>query len=143
MNHALALANAIVTAISLACMIAGRRAILRRDVVRHKRLMIAASICAAVFVVLFVIRFVRFGFTRFAGHGIARAIYSVAFYSHEPLAVVNVPLVLVALGLGLRGVHAVHKDVARYALPIWMYVAATGLLIYFFAYLLPFPSPSR
>jgi putative membrane protein len=137
MNHALALANAIVTAVSLGCMLAGRRAILRREVARHKRYMVAAATAGAAFVVLFVIRFVRYGFTRFAGHGLARAIYSVAFFSHEPLAVVNVPLVIVALAFGLRGAYSIHKEVARYALPIWIYVAATGILIYVFAYLLP------
>ena len=47
------------------------------------------------------------------------------------------PLVLVALVLGLRGSYSVHKDVARYALPIWIYVAATGVMIYILAYLLP------
>jgi putative membrane protein len=134
MNFALALANAVVTAISLACMIAGRRAIARRDVPRHKRLMITATAGAAVFVVLFVIRFVTYGFTPFQGSTVARAFYSVAFFSHEPLAVVNVPLVLVALGLALRGAYATHKEVARYALPIWIYVAATGILIFLFVY---------
>lgn len=135
MNHALALTNAIVTAISLGCMIAGRRAIKRRDVPRHKKLMIAATVAAAIFVIVFIIRFVRYGFTHFQGHGFARAIYSVAFFTHEPLAVVNVPLVLVALVLGLRGTYAVHKEVARYALPIWIYVATTGIFIYLFVYL--------
>lgn len=137
MNHALALTNALLTAGSLVCMIVGRRAIGRRDVRRHKRMMLAATLGGAGFVVVFVIRFVSFGFTRFEGHGVARVMYSVAFFSHEPLAVVNVPLVLVALGLGLRGAYPTHKEVARYALPIWIYVAATGILIYLFAYLLP------
>lgn len=135
MNHALALTNAILTACSLGCMLAGRRAILRRDVARHKRFMLAATVAGAAFVVVFVIRFVNYGFTRFHGDGVARALYSVAFYSHEPLAVVNVPLVLVALGFGLRRSYAIHKDVARYALPIWIYVAVTGILIYVFVYL--------
>jgi putative membrane protein len=137
MNHALALANAILTACSLGCMIAGRHAIARRDAQRHKRLMVAATVAAAAFVVLFVIRFVRYGFTRYEGHGIARGLYSAAFFSHEPLAVINVPLVLVAIVLGLRGAYSIHKEVARYAFPIWIYVAATGLLIYLFVYILP------
>jgi putative membrane protein len=140
MNHALALANAIATSISLVCMLAGRRAIARRDVTRHKRLMIAATLGGTLFVVLFVIRFVSFGFTQFQGHGVARGIYTAVLFSHEPLAVVNVPLVIVALGLGLRGSHPTHKEIARYALPIWIYVAATGIVIYLFAYFAPFAS---
>jgi putative membrane protein len=135
MNHVLALTNAILTAISLVCMVAGRRAIARRDVPRHRRLMVAATAAAAAFVVVFVVRFVTYGFTHFHGDGIARGIYSVAFYSHEPLAVVNVPLVLVALGLGLRRSFVIHKEVASYALPIWIYVAVTGIMIYLFVYL--------
>jgi putative membrane protein len=135
MNHALALTNAVVTTLALTCMIAGWRAIRRRDVRRHKQLMVLAAGLSAVFVAVFLLRFVEHGFTPFQGSGVLRGIYYFVFFSHEPLAVVNVPLVLVALGCGLFGAYAVHKEVARYALPIWIYVAVTGVLIYMLVYL--------
>jgi putative membrane protein len=134
MNHALALTNAILTTAALVCMIAGWRAIRRKDVRRHKRLMLSATVLSAAFVAVFVIRFVGHGFTKFQGSGVLRGIYNVVFFSHEPLAVINIPLVLVALGCGLFGAYAVHKEVARYALPIWIYVAATGVMIYLLVY---------
>ena len=136
MNHALALTNALLTSTALACMIAGWRAIKRRDILRHKRLMLAATGASAAFVVVFVIRFVGHGFTPFQGHGVLRGIYYGVFFSHEPLAVINVPLVLVAVILGLKRMYAPHKEVAQYALPIWIYVATTGVLIYVLVYLI-------
>jgi putative membrane protein len=135
-NFALALTNAILTTIALVCMVAGRRAIKNKDVPRHKRLMVIATVASAAFVLVFVIRFAGHGFTPFQGHGVLRGIYSAIFFSHEPLAVVNVPLVLVALALGLKGSYSIHKEVAQYALPIWIYVATTGVLIFLFVYVL-------
>jgi putative membrane protein len=135
MNHGLALTNAVLTASALICMVSGWRAIRRKDVRRHKQLMIAATALSAAFVAVFLLRFVEHGFTPFQGSGVLRGIYYFVFFSHEPLAVVNVPLVLVALACGLLGAYAVHKEVARYALPIWIYVAATGVLIYVLVYL--------
>ena len=81
-------------------------------------------------------RFVRFGFSAFHGGGAWRALYFAVFFSHEPLAVVNVPLVVCALGLGLAGWHRAHREVARIALPIWLYVAATGVVLYLLLYAL-------
>jgi uncharacterized membrane protein YozB (DUF420 family)/CheY-like chemotaxis protein len=125
-NRALALTNAILTTVALVCMLAGWRTIKRKDVQRHKRLMLAATAASAAFVVVFVIRFVGHGFTPFHGTGVMRCIYYAVFFSHEPLAVVNVPLVIVTAILGLTGSYAAHKEVAQYALPIWIYVAVTG-----------------
>jgi putative membrane protein len=135
MNRALAAANALLTTASLVCMVAGWRAIRRREVVRHRSFMLAAAAFSAAFVVVFVIRFVRFGFTRFEGEGVWRGVYYAIFFSHEPLAVINVPLVVVSLILGLRGMVAAHREVAKIALPVWAYVAVTGVAIFAMLYL--------
>jgi uncharacterized membrane protein YozB (DUF420 family) len=135
-NHALALTNALLTSTALVCMLSGWRAIKRRDVARHKRLMLTAAGASAAFVAVFIVRFVSYGFTKFHGGAVAHGIYMFVFFSHEPLAVVNVPLVLVALALGLMGSYAAHKEVAQYALPIWVYVAATGVLVYLLVYVI-------
>ena len=92
---------------------------------------------STVFLGLFVLRFVKFGFAQFTHHGPLRWFYSVVFWSHEPLAVINVPLVLIALGLGLFKSHPAHKEVARIALPVWLYVACTGIALYLLLYVVP------
>ena len=96
---------------------------------------------SAVFLALFVLRFVKFGFTPFTHHGPLRWLYSVVFWTHEPLAVINVPLVLISLGLGLFKSHPAHKEVAKIALPVWLYVACTGVALYVLLYVVP-PSAS-
>jgi putative membrane protein len=135
LNELLALCDALLSAAAIAFMILGVRAIRRgRNVARHLRCMVAAFCCSALFLLIFGVRFVEFGFRPFGGHGAARVFYSVVFFTHEPLAVINVPLVVAALVLGARGSFATHREVARMAYPIWLYVAATGVLLYLLLY---------
>jgi putative membrane protein len=136
LNHALALVNATCTLVSLVCLVLGYRAIRRAQVERHERLMLGAFAASALFMVVFVIRFATFGFAPFTGTGVTRGIYLAVFLSHEPLAVVNVPLAIATLVLGLRRSVTAHREVARIALPVWVYVAVTGLVIYVMLYLL-------
>src|SRR5678816_1123039 len=92
--------------------------------------MLAATACGALFLVVFVVRFARFGFRPFGGRGAWRVAYLAVFFTHEPVAVVNVSLVLAAAILGLRRSDAAHREVARMAWPVWVFVALTGLLLY-------------
>ena len=136
LNQTLALVDAVFTFVTLVCLVYGYRAIRRKQVERHKRLMLTAFAASALFMAVFVSRFALFGFGKFTGTGAVRGIYLGVFLSHEPLAVVNVPLALAALVLGLRRSITAHREVARFALPIWLYVAVTGLLIYTMLYVL-------
>ncbi len=133
-NDALALANACSSTVAIVCMTLGFLAIRAKRVARHRAFMIGATAASALFMGLFVVRFVRFGFARFEGAGIVRGIYLAVFFSHEPLAVINIPLVACALVLGLRRSVRAHKEVARLALPIWLYVAVTGVMLYVLLY---------
>jgi putative membrane protein len=133
-NHALALANASLTTLAIVCMCAGYVAIRRRRVALHRNLMLVAAASGFVFLVLFVKRYVLFGPTAFRRTGFVHAVYYVVTYSHEPLAVINVPLVAVALILGLSGNYTGHREVARIALPVWLYVSVTGVIVYALLY---------
>jgi len=132
----LALANGVLSAATLVCLVAGYRAIRRRAITRHRNLMIAAFACSAAFLVLFTLRFVTFGFRPFAGTGAWRGVYYGLLFTHEPIAVISVPLGIVALGLGLARARA-HKEVARRTIVIWATSAATGALLYLLLYLVP------
>jgi putative membrane protein len=134
-NAALALVDALFTAASLACLLLGYRAVRRKQIERHRRFMLGAFGASAAFMIVFVIRFASFGFGAFHGSGVVRGVYLGVFLSHEPLAVINVPLAIAAVILGLRRSIAAHREVARIAFPIWVYVAITGLAIYALLYL--------
>jgi putative membrane protein len=134
LNDGLALADACLTAVAVACMLLGYHAIRRKRVARHRNFMLGAVAASTGFLAIFVFRFVRFGFHPFARSGVLRVVFDAVFFSHEPLAVVNVPLVLGAAALGLAGRVPTHREIARWALPIWIYVGVTGILIYFLLY---------
>jgi putative membrane protein len=136
LNRLLAFVDAAFTSVALVCLLLGYQAIRRRQIDRHKRLMLTAFFASALFLAVFVARFAMFGFAKFQGTGVARGVYLGIFLSHEPLAVVNIPLAIAALVLGLRGSFAAHREVARFAFPMWVYVATTGLLLYVMLYVL-------
>jgi len=126
----LAAGDAALSAVSLGFVLAAYRAIRRKDIPAHRRRMLVAVVASFGFLVLFVIRFATFGFAPFEGTGAARAAYLAVLFSHEPLAVVAVPLVLAAAILGLRGAVRSHREVAPLALWVWLFVLITGLVLY-------------
>lgn len=135
LNEELALLNATLTFVGVIFMSAGYLAIRRRQIRRHRACMLAAFATSLLFLVSFVARFVRFGAKPFHGEGAVRVFYYVIWFSHEPLAVVNVLLVLTALGFALRRKFETHRELARFALPIWLYVSVTGLVLFVLLYL--------
>jgi putative membrane protein len=128
----LAACDAALSSISLGFAIAGY--VRRKDTPRHKRYMLIATAASFAFLIVFVVRFATFGFARTAGEGASHVAFLVLLFTHEPLAVINIPLVVAALVLGLRGAVAAHREVAPMALWIWLYVLASGIAIYFVLY---------
>ncbi|MBK9036095.1 MAG: DUF420 domain-containing protein [Myxococcales bacterium] len=115
-------------------LIAGGVAIKRRALDFHKRAMLAAVTCSAVFLVSYVIRFATTGAHRYPGHGAAKTFYLALLGSHTLLAVVALPLVLRSLWLALKGRFDRHPKIARWAYPIWLYVSVTGVAVYVMLY---------
>ena len=132
----LAAADTLLAIASIALMLAGYRAIRARRIERHRAFMLGAAASSAAFMILFVTRFAWFGFHPFAGAGMWKGVYYGLLFLHEPLAVVNIPLVLVSLVLGLRRSSA-HPEVARPALVVWLTAASSGVLVYAMLYLWP------
>lgn len=92
--------------------------------------MIAAFACSCAFLTSYLWYHAHHGVTRFPGHGIVRPLYFALLGTHTALATVIVPLVLVTLYFALRARFARHKRIARWTLPIWLYVSVTGVLVY-------------
>ena len=74
------------------------------------------------------------GTTRFTGEGIARPIYFTILLTHTVLAAAIVPFVLVTLRRALRGKFELHKRLARWVFPVWVYVSISGVLVYLMLY---------
>ncbi|UCE85299.1 MAG: DUF420 domain-containing protein [Deltaproteobacteria bacterium] len=115
------------TAVSL---LAGFAAIRRGRRDLHPRLMLSAVLLGVVFLVSYVAQTWIEGHRRFPGDDWVRALFLAILASHTLLAVAVVPLILRAIHLASRQRFAEHRRIARVALPIWLYVAFTGVVIY-------------
>ena len=100
----------------------------------HKRCMIAALICSAAFLTSYVIYHANVGSRPFEGKGTIRVIYFAILITHVVLAVVIVPLVIMTATRGLRSQFDRHVRIARWTLPLWLYVSVTGVIVYLMLY---------
>ena len=93
-------------------------------------LMAAACAVSLVFLVSYLLYHARVGSVRFTGTGWTRPVYFTILISHTVLAVVIVPLVLRTVLLAWRERFAAHRGLARWTLPLWLYVSVTGVAVY-------------
>jgi uncharacterized membrane protein YozB (DUF420 family) len=100
----------------------------------HKRVMLAAVACSALFLVSYLTYHFHVGSVPFQGQGPIRAAYFTILISHTILAVAIVPLVLITVTHGLRERYDRHRRIARVTLPLWAYVSVTGVVIYWMLY---------
>lgn len=122
--------NAALNIVSISLIVAGYSYIRKQQIAQHRTCMVAATIVSAVFLVLYLTGFFLTGSTSFAGEGIARTLYLVFLSIHELLALLTLPLVIMTLMRGFRGEYGRHRRIARYTAPIWLYVMASGFIIY-------------
>jgi putative membrane protein len=106
----------------------------RKNIPAHKRCMITATIFAGLFLVVYVTRWAVLPPKFFQGEGTIRTLYFVNLIVHMILAIGIVPLVIITLRRALRGEYAKHKKIARITLPIWLYVAVSGWVVYWMLY---------
>lgn len=126
--------NAALNAASALLLAAAYHAIRRKEIARHRRLMLTAVATSALFLVSYVVYHAQVGSVRFQGLGAVRAVYFAILITHTILAVAIVPLVLRTLYLALKGRFAEHRRIARVTFPLWMYVSVTGVVIYVMLY---------
>jgi uncharacterized membrane protein YozB (DUF420 family) len=100
----------------------------------HRRAMLAAVACSAVFLASYLAYHAQVGSVRFARTGTIRTVYLTVLLTHTVLAAVILPLVLVTLRRALRGDFARHRRLARITLPLWAYVSVTGVVVYWMLY---------
>ena len=130
----LPLVNACLNATSAALLTAGYVFIRRRHVTAHKACMVSALLVSTLFLVSYVVYHSLAGSRPFEGQGWIRAVYFPLLVSHIVLAAAIVPLALVTVYRALQGSFARHVRIARWTLPIWLYVSVTGVLVYWMLY---------
>lgn len=107
----------------------------RKNIALHRNTMLTATGFAALFLVAYVTRWAVFGSKPFEGEGGWRLFYFVNLVPHVILAITVGPLALYLIYLALRARNfRQHRRIARITLPIWLYVAASGWLIYYLLY---------
>ena len=131
---ALPLLNACLNATSAALLSTGWIFIRRKRVTAHKTCMVSALAVSTLFLVSYVAYHALAGSRPFGGQGWIRLVYFPLLVSHIVLAAAIVPLALTTVYRALRGNFARHVRIARWTLPIWLYVSVTGVLVYWMLY---------
>lgn len=100
----------------------------------HRAVMIAAFCTSVLFLISYLTYHAQVGSVRFTKSGPIRTVYFAILLTHTILAVTIVPLVLVTLSRGLSKRFDRHRAIARWTLPLWMYVSVTGVIVYLMLY---------
>jgi len=121
-------------AIALICILTGFACIRagRRDL--HRRAMLAAVTSSGLFLATYLLYHFTAPIFVFRGGGLARSVYYTLLVSHVLLAVAVTPMIGLSLLRALKGDFAAHPRIARLTLPIWIYVSASGIVVYLLLY---------
>lgn len=126
--------NAILNGTSFALLSAGYGFIRKKQVTRHRICMGTAVVTSSIFLASYLYYHWHVGSVRFQGTGWVRPVYFTILLSHTLLAASLVVLVPITLARALRERFDRHRAIARWTLPIWMYVSVTGVVIYLMLY---------
>jgi putative membrane protein len=122
--------NAILNGTSAVFLLLAFRAVRRRDLATHARLVLVALGASALFLVSYIVYHSVHGDTPFQGQGPVRPVYFAVLISHVVLSAVALPLIFLSVFFSLSGRFPKHKKIARYTFPIWLYVSVTGVLVF-------------
>ena len=126
--------NATLNAVSAVLLTTGYVFIRRRRIDAHRRCMLAAFATSTLFLVSYLVYHYNVGSVPFTRQGPIRAVYFTTLISHIVLAAAILPLALVTLRRALGGRFTRHAAIARWTLPIWLYVSVTGIAVYWMLY---------
>jgi putative membrane protein len=126
--------NAMLNGSSTVFLVAGWLAIRSDHTAFHRACMVSAFTASTAFLVSYLIRFAISGAHKYPGTGWDKTVYLIVLASHSLLALVVLPMVIRSLWLGWKGRYAEHRRIARWTLPIWLYVSVTGVAVYVMLY---------
>ncbi|PYJ56461.1 MAG: DUF420 domain-containing protein [Verrucomicrobia bacterium] len=127
--------NACLNGLSAVFLTTGYVFIRRGNKIAHRNCMVSAFITSTIFLICYLTyHFTVRTVTRFEKPEWFRPVYLTILLTHTVLAVVIVPLVLMTLGRAVKQRFDLHKKIARWTWPLWMYVSVTGVVIYLLLY---------
>ncbi len=132
--------NATLNAISTCLLLGGWWCIRQEKKRAHIALMVCALVVSAAFLTCYLIyhftlhRYAGDGSIRFTHEGPIRLVYFAILLTHVVLAAVNLPMIILTVIPALRRRFDRHRRIARWTLPVWLYVSVTGVLVYFMLY---------
>lgn len=124
--------HAILNSLTAGCLVTGYLFIRKGDRRRHRAAMLTAFFLSAVFLLSYVTYHSLHESTPYPGTGFWRPVYFFILITHIVLAAAILPLILFTFARALNGKFAQHRKLARWTLPLWLYVAVTGVLVYLF-----------
>ena len=127
--------NATLNALSAVLLVWGYTLIRRRQIDRHRRVMLTAFATSCLFLVCYLVYHSQVGSVPFHHEGSPlRTLYFAILITHTILAACVPVLAIVTLRRGLAARYDKHRQIARWTLPIWLYVSITGVVVYLMLY---------
>ncbi len=128
--HLLPMLNAIFNSFTFAFLLLALIAIKQKNIKVHKRFILSAFSTTALFLVSYVTYHALAESTKYGGSGPLRYVYFFVLLTHIVLAAVIVPLALISAGSGLNMEVKKHRRIAKWTMPLWLYVSFTGVVVY-------------
>jgi len=132
--HSLPAINATLNGTAAVLLTTGYILIRKRAVDAHRRVMIAAFAVSSVFLVCYLVYHSQVGSVHYPHEGVLRMVYFAILISHTLLAATVPVLAIITLRRGLKSDFKRHRRIARWTLPIWLYVSVTGVVVYLMLY---------
>ena len=122
--------NAVLNGLCTVALLFGITYIRREQVTRHRNAMFSAFFFSTLFLVSYVTNHALHGDSHFHGYGVVRPFYFALLISHILLSVAALPMILITFFFSLTGRFPLHRRIARYTFPVWLYVSVTGVVVY-------------
>jgi putative membrane protein len=122
--------NAVMNGFTFVFLLVALYAIKQKNIKRHRSFILLAFLCTSIFLLSYLLYHFTTPSTKFGREGIIKYIYYFILLTHIALAIVTVPLALISIGRGLNMEVALHRKITRWAMPIWLYVSFTGVIVY-------------
>jgi uncharacterized membrane protein YozB (DUF420 family) len=100
----------------------------------HVASMVIALLFSTAFLGCYLYYHYHAGHVRFAGTGWTRPLYFTILFTHIPLAILSLPMIIMTVAPALRHRYSRHKSMAKWTVPVWLYVSVTGIIVYLMCY---------
>jgi putative membrane protein len=123
--------NALLNSLVFICLLSAFRAIKSKNIALHRRFIYIACVLSTLFLLNYVFYHMISETTKFGGEGFIKLVYLVVLLTHVVLAAVSFPFIVYTAFLGQTMQVESHRKLAKFVFPVWLYVAFTGVIVYF------------